>query len=121
MESHGREENFKDAQPFDQDQSVRASKRREVWTMVYGGSNRVPSQEVSNTELMEPPFGRTIDRGLRTRLHTSLLECSYFGFLLLAFSPLKQRRLSFIIRDKASKHKPLTYDASHSSGKYMYI
>ena len=75
MESHGREKSFKDTQPFYQDQSMRAPKGREVGTMVYGGTYRVPTQEVPNTKLMEPSFGRTIDRGLDNRLLTTRPQC----------------------------------------------
>ena len=75
MESHGREKSFKETQPFYQDQSMRASKGREVGTMVYGGTYRVPTQEVPNTKLMEPSFGRTIDRGLDNRLRTTRPQC----------------------------------------------
>ena len=43
--------------------------------MVYGGTYRVPTQEVPNTKLMEPSFGRTIDRGLDNRLRTTRPQC----------------------------------------------
>ena len=120
MESHGRQENCKAAQSFHQDQSVRTSKGREVWTMVCGGPCRLPSQEVPNAEPMQPSFGRTIDRGFLKSLRTPRFECFYFDTLPPTCSPLHQRRLSSILRDKASNDKPPTYDASHGSGKYRY-
>ena len=49
---------------------------------------------------------------------------SYFGTLPLALShphPLKQRRLSSILRDETSNCKPLTYDASHSALENTYM
>ena len=87
MESHGREENCKAAQSFHQDQSVRTSKGREVRTMVCGGPCRLPSQEVPNTEPMEPSFGRTIDRGFLKSLRTPRFECFYFDTLPPTCSP----------------------------------
>ena len=70
------------------------------------------TQSLWNLHLAGALTGGTLNR-LRTPRLTSIASLSHPH-------PLKQRRLSSILRDKASNCKPLTYDASHGSGKCTY-